>query len=311
MHLRGDPTRKDLFIFLVNAQATSSISLPAGGSLLGKLPNENRAVYPIDGTPLTATIDAMSAVARVLVLGQRRDAAGALIFDGTNRSTDEMVDRLQSFSVPAGRETFVYRTSDAVPATLVTITNLNRKSTPADDRVINRNRLFGPPQKAVRIIESLDVSKTTPIGSSSWGSPNGLDEAIIYTQRIVNFINNTAPVTDNRIYYATHTGTAWGPYTNTFVLSNGTVQSVTRSYIISKMMQFVFAHEAGGHDTKLTVTASSLGFHDATGTGGMLDSQVQIITTTDNSAANPPGIKFRIPSRFLSGHLSGIQVGTP
>jgi hypothetical protein len=103
----------------------------------------------------------------------------------------------------------------------------------------------------------------------------------------------------------------WGPYASTFVLPNGTVQPVTRNYIISKMMQFVFAHEGGGHDMKLTVTATSLGFHDATGTGGMLDSQVQIITTTNNTAADPPGIKFRIPSRFLSGHLSGIQVGTP
>jgi hypothetical protein len=242
----------------------------------------------------------------VLILGQKRDAAGTLIFDGTNRNTDEMVDRLQSFAITAGKETFIYRASDAVPATLITVTNLNRKSTPADDRVINRNRVFGGPQKAIRIIESLDVSKTTPIGSSSWGSPNGLNEALIYTQRIVNFINSTAPVTDNRIHYATHTGTVWGPYTNTFALPNGTVQPVTRAYIISKMMQFVFAHEAGGHDTKLTVTASSLGFHDATGTGGMLDSQVQIITTGD-----PLGIKFRIPSRFLSGHLSGIQVGTP
>jgi hypothetical protein len=98
---------------------------------------------------------------------------------------------------------------------------------------------------------------------------------------------------------------------NTFTLPTGVVEPVTRAYIISKMMQFVFAHEAGGHDTKLTTTATALGFHDATGTGGMLDSQVQIITTTNNTAANPPGLKFRIPSRFLSGHLSNIQVGTP
>ena len=57
------------------------------------------------------------------------------------------------------------------------------------------------------------------------------------------------------------------------------------------------------------MTATTLGFHDPAGTGGMLDSQVQVITTTDNTAANPPGIKFRIPSRFLSGHLSNVQVG--
>jgi hypothetical protein len=315
MHVRGNPRLKDLFVFLVNPQNNaSSISLPAGGSLLGKLTNENRTVYPIDGTSLHSLLtSAVSSVAQVWLLGQKRDAAGNLIFDGTNRNTDEMVDRLQSFSVVTGRETFVYRTSDATPPTLVTINNLNRKSTPIDDRLVNRNRVFAtsPTQKAARIMESLDVSKTTPIGSSTWGSPNGLNEAIVYTQRIVNFITKTAPTTETRIFYATHNGTAWGPYQSTFTLANGTQQAVTRAYIISKMMQFVFAHEGGGHDTKLTVTATSLGFHDATGTGGMLDSQVQIITTTDNTAANPPGIKFRIPSRFLSGHLSNVKVGTP
>ena len=178
---------------------------------------------------------------------------------------------------------------------------------------MNRNRQFGAAQKVVRLIESLDASKTTPIGSSSWGSPNGLNEAIIYTQRIVNFINTTpGPTGSQAILYATHTGTAWGPYQSTFVVPGvATPQPITRAFIISKMMQFVFAHEAGGHDTKLTTAATTLGFHDPTGTGGMLDSQVQIITTSDNSAANPPGLKFRIPSKYLSGHLSNVQVGAP
>jgi hypothetical protein len=299
--IRGNPTKKDLFVFLVNPQTAGSLSLPAGGSLLGKLPTENRRVYPIDGTSLTANIDDLGDVAQVHLLGQRRDALGALVFDGTNRNTREMVDRLASFSVVAGRETWVYRTSDA-PTPTITIDNLNRSSTPADDRVVNRNRRFGVPQKAVRIIESLDVSKSTPIGSATWGTPNGLDEAVIYTQRIVNYILNTAPTSETRLHYATHDGSTWGAYTNQFTVG-GTALPIDRHYIISKMMQWVFAHEAGGHDTRLTVTATTLGFHDATGTGGMLDSQVQIITK-----GSPTGIKFRIPSLFLSGHLSGVQV---
>jgi hypothetical protein len=302
LHVRGNPTKKDLFVMLVNTQLTNSLSLPAGGSLLGRLPTENRTVYPTDGTSLKANIDALDAVARVHLLGHRRDAAGNLLFDGLNRNTDEMIDRLVTFSIAGGRETFVYRAANNA---LITVTNLNRKTTPADDRVVNRNRQFGVQQKVVRIIESLDVSKTTPIGSSSWGSPNGLNEAIIYTQRIVNFINTTAPTNETRIHYSTHTGAGWAPYVNTFTVG-GAVQAINRAFIISKMMQFVFAHEAGGHDTKLTAAASALGFHDAIGTGGMLDSQVQIIT-----AGTPAGIKFRIPSRFLSGHLSSVQVGTP
>lgn len=309
--VRGDPTKKDLFVFLVNPQATASLSLPVGGSLLGKLVGDTRTVYPIDGTALTANIDALASVARVHLLGHKRDLAGNLLFDGTNKTTDEMIDRLATFSIVASKETFVYRTAANV---LVTVNNLNRaRDTPADDRVVNKNRVpsTSAAQKVVRIIESLDVSKTTPIGSSSWGSPNNLNEAIIYTQRIVNHINNTAPTNETRIHYATHNGTGWDAYVSTFTGASGASQSITRNYIISKMMQFVFAHEAGGHDTKLTASASVLGFHDATGTGAMLDSQVQIITTESANPPNPPGIKFRIPSRFLSGHLSGIQVGAP
>ena len=304
--VRGNPLKKDLFLVLVNARVTASLTLPAGGSLLGKLPTDNRTVYPIDGTPLSAEIDNLQAVAIVHILGQKRDAAGNMVFDGTAGNTDEIIDRLSSFSLVSGRETWVYRTANN---TLITINNLNRKSTPSDDRVVNRNAVKSQnvPQKAIRLIESLDVTKTTPIGSSSWGSPDDLDEAIIYTQRIVNFINTTAPTTENRIYYATGDGTKWLPYANTFSMPGvAAAQTVTRDFIISKMMQFVLAHEAGGHDTKLTATASSLGFHDPVGTGGMMDSQIQVITTTDNTAANPPGIKFRIPSVYLPAHLNAV-----
>ena len=306
--VRGDPTKKDLFVFLVNPQVgAASLSLPAGASLVGKGPTETRIVYPTDGA-LNAYTLALAPVARVHLIGMKRDAAGNPVFDGLNKNTDEMIDRLASFSLVSGRETWVYRTTDA-PAPTITITNLNRKNTPADDRVINKNRrrfdleppppaplpvpVLLPPQKVVRIIESLDVSKTTPIGSSSWGSPNGLNEAIIYTQRIVNFITGQTPVTSpaTPIWYSTHNGQAWGAYS-----------PVDRNFIISRMMQFVFAHEGLGHDIKLTATATSLGFHDPTLTGGMMDSQVQVST-----AGDPAGVKFQIPSIYLPGQVSAVQ----
>ena len=173
MHVRGNPTLKDLFVFLVNPQTTGSVSLPAGASLLGKLPGDNRTVYPIDGTPLTATFDAISAVARVWLLGHKRDASGNIIYDGTNKNTDEMIDRLQSFSITAGKETFVYRTSDLSTA-LVTITNLNRKSTPIDDRVINKNRVLptspaqGHPDHGVARREQDDSHRLLDLGVAQW-----------------------------------------------------------------------------------------------------------------------------------------------
>jgi hypothetical protein len=52
------------------------------------------------------------------------------------------------------------------------------------------NRYVTPTEKAVRVTENLDVSATTPLGISSCGTPNGLDLATVYTQRIENFVRS-------------------------------------------------------------------------------------------------------------------------
>jgi hypothetical protein len=301
--VRGDPTKKDLFAHLVNVQAANSLTLPMGNSLIGKPANDQRLVHPIDGTTLDLFVRNLTTV-NVHLIGFPRDATGKLVFDGLNRNTDEMIDRLVKYSIVSTRETWVY-TADS--GALVTVNAINRTATPALDRVINANRILPttPVQKAVRCIESLDVSRTSPIGSASHGTPNQLDECVIYTQRIVNYINTAAPTTENRIHYATHDGKTWQPYTNTFTVAGQPPLTITRNFIISKVMQWVFAHEGFGHDGNLTLTATGVGFHDPIATGGMLDERISIITS-----GTPAGLKFKIPSLYLPGHLSGFQVTT-
>jgi hypothetical protein len=63
-------------------------------------------------------------------------------------------------------------------------------------------------QKAVRVSESLDVSNSNLLGISSCGTPNGLDLATVYTQRIKNSIASiigTTPSQDLVDIYIKHT----------------------------------------------------------------------------------------------------------
>lgn len=62
---------------------------------------------------------------------------------------------------------------------------------PADVQV-DRTVTLGSTQKAVRIAESTDTNGTI-LGNCQWGTPDGLDGCVVYTQRIKNFIDTTCP----------------------------------------------------------------------------------------------------------------------
>ena len=81
-------------------------------------------------------------------------------------------------------------------------------------------------QKAVRVTESLDTTAST-LGQCNWGTPDGLDGCVVYTQRIQNLINsncqgNTA--TDRQQAFNTYT-------THTFIHEAGhSLGGLTASY---------------------------------------------------------------------------------
>ena len=61
---------------------------------------------------------------------------------------------------------------------------------PTVDRVVDASGLS--PQKAIRIAESTDINGTI-LGNCQWGTPDGLDGCVVFSQRIKNFIDTTCP----------------------------------------------------------------------------------------------------------------------
>ena len=292
-HIRTNPTVKDVFVHLVKPQCGST-SLLFGGPV----------TYPVAGagsltdyvTPLIAipsTIPVGIANTQIHYLGSSLTATATV-------QTTEWVDHFVSFAIVGGKETWTYcstaNTSPCGSSIVVPDASGSAAAIPAADRVINGNRVFGIRQKGLRATECLDASTTSPWGTGRWGSPNNQDEAIVYTQRIVNYVNSIGKSGDN-INYATYTNGAWE--TPHFVGAG----SVGRDFIISKTIQYIFAMEIG-HTLHLTSSLFTSTFpHDPTGTGSLLDAQMRVSTS-----GSPTGPKFYIPSAFTATEIGGLQL---
>ena len=130
----------------------------------------------------------------------------------------------------------------------------------ASDRVVNPNRVFGGPQKGIRVMECVDTSATAPYGFAlgGTGSPNTIGNVVVYTQRVVNRINaligSGAPRTVQYSPMTTYDSRAkdWLPKT---VIGDPSLTSV-QDFIISKALLFYVGME-GGHSINLNLSASS------------------------------------------------------
>jgi hypothetical protein len=120
--------------------------------------------------------------------------------------------------------------------------------------VPNRQVISKPKiQKAVKITESLDISDPITLGISNYGTPNKLDLATIFTQRIVNFVDSLCA---NVTSCADSTG-------------------VTSLDLKKKYIKHVIAHEVG-HVVSLTNVSNPNfgGYHYQTGVNVVLDQSV-------------------------------------
>jgi hypothetical protein len=126
----------------------------------------------------------------------------------------------------------------------------------AENQTLNRVVSSSSPQKAIRITESLDTSNLSILASASYGTPNGLDNATVYTQRIIDLIKSIC-------------GSSYG--TSNCKDSTG----VYGQDLINKYIKNTIAHEAG-HMMKLTkiYNANYGGYHYKTGTGVTMDQSV-------------------------------------
>jgi hypothetical protein len=168
-----------------------------------------------------------------------------------------------------------------VPAQTLTI------SDSVTDRTVNPNRLYGPAQKGVRVMEGLNINSSSVLGwSFGVASPNEAGNVVVFTQRILNYLNGLMPATATLIRYST-ASLVNGAWTWSSPLT------VDRNFILSKAFQFYTGHEIQ-HSLDLTpgvqgTAKTTYGHHYAPGTGDCLD---QAITTTSKSGT----VTFYIPS---------------
>ena len=303
VHISTDPRQRDLFVHLVNPQClpVGTAPLTSTASLLGQPAVSPLTVFPTDGSSLFTNLDSLISGSQIHLLGY--------VAGGTNYTTPEWVDRFVLYSeqaivlppFPNPVSGFVYTDG----------TNLTTTA-PADDRVINQNAVFPigvtnastgrPMQKGLRLTECVDTSLSSPFGVAGLGSPNGPDNALIYTARIQNYINNMITGGNKPVRYLAFQNGSWALlYTG----ANPATQD-DRNKIISKAIQFYISMEMG-HSVSLTpslegTNRTSYGYHHAPGTGSNLD---QTITTKlDKSGFN----NFYIPLFYNSGDQASFQL---
>jgi hypothetical protein len=266
-HVRTDSRQKDLFVHVVNPQCgASTLSLLGGGSTTF-----------VTGDAFFASINTLVAGAQVRRLGH---TAGA-----TNFTTNEWVDNFQSYA-PLTGIVFTAGTDGAV-----------------SDRRINVNQVAGTAvQKGLRITECVDETASTPLGVATLGSPNGGDNAIIFTKRIVNYFATLgATAASTNLCYQTFQSGAWT-----------TAAGITHSELIARAITFYTAMEVG-HSIVLTPTSEGTsktptlyGYHHAPGTGSNLDQTI----------INKPGAKcgtlssanlFQIPTNYNTSDQTNFK----
>ena len=280
VHVRTDSRQKDLFVHLVNPQCAGD-PLSNTASLLGGL---NALVV---GNPLFSNVETLIGGTQVHRLGYETPNA-------PHYTTNEWIDRFNRFTVNEG---LVFNNGTGTTTTA-----------PIEDRQINQNVVYftrdpnnsNKPviQRGLRVIECVDAT-TAPslLGFASLGSPNGPDNAIVFTRRIVNYFTNSLgavcapPAPPACLSYSTFQNGAWT-----------TPVPISPVNLFGAALAFYIAMEIG-HTLELTPTVEggqkvSYGYHHAPGTGSNLD---QAIT---NKVSNKTGNTFYIPLLYNTSDLT-------
>lgn len=270
VHTRTNPLVKDLLVRLATGHCGGGDSLLRGGT----------KTYPTDEAPLLANLGTLISGSQVHGLGP----------------VTEWVDNLTSLTLVNGTPTFTYTTAG-----------------PATDRQVNRNAVYplvdtftgGTIQKGLRISECLDTSAASPLGSAGLGSPNGPDNAILYTKRIVNHVNALIDAgAGRRLRHLAFESGAWVAKFS----SAGAPTAADRDVVISRALQFYLAMELG-HSVRLTPTTeggsrTSYGYHHAPGSGSNLDQTITAKIDKLTSGFN----SFYIPASYNSADQSAFRL---
>jgi hypothetical protein len=284
VHVSTDPRQRDLFAHLVNPQCG-----PAG--FFGGGPK----TYPLTGG-LFDNLASLVPGSQVHLIGYSAGQA--------NATTDEWVDRFSSYSAQTG---FQYVDANGTATTIA----------PADDRRINANAVFplGIPnpvvggtaiKKGLRLTECVaPPPPTSPFGATGLGSTDGPDNSVVFTQRIVTYINGLIDAGAGRkVRLLVFQNNAW---VSTYE-GAGAPTDADRDAVLSQAMKFYVAHELT-HSTRLTPTIegtrqTSYGYHHAPGTGSVMD---QAITQKIDKSASGFN-SFYIPSVYNGSDLGSYKI---
>jgi len=315
--VRTSPTRKDIFVHLLDPQCTRQFStLPTGytstSSFLGKSPSETgtRTIYPIDAT--------QSVFQDLVNLGGSSTPVDLHFLNYLDRQTNgpatEWVDNVTSYD-PNRTPDILY--SSATGNVLDRVVNQNAVyplGVPVIDPTTLQSRVV---QKGIRVIECPDDRVNSPMGVAVFpggvqeGNPDDETNSIIYTQRIYNDYANLLNKASSKgtvsafqscalaasttcVFISTYQNGAWSAGTNKWPDPVSGPNSVNRDYITGKYIQYVVAMELG-HSLELIpiLQITQYGPHYAPGTGDNLD---QRVVAKDSKTLG--GILFQIPSVY-------------
>jgi len=226
---------------------------------------------------LFGTVFGLVSSERVRLLEYTPDAAA-----GNPVTTSEWVDRFVSFTESGSLQ---LQPNDS-----------------ASDRVVNANRIYGPAQKGIRLIECIDDNGTLfgwALGGT--GSPNLIGNVVVYTKRIVDrinlLINNGAPRSVQYSPMLTFANKDWTPKTLL-----GAPTSSVKDFVISKALLFYVGMEVG-HSLDLNESASA-NPHFPAGSGDALDQGITVKVDRSTSGFNT----FYIPSVYGTADQSHVLI---
>jgi hypothetical protein len=146
-------------------------------------------------------------------------------------------------------------------------------------------RYINATQKAIRITENLEPGTSDTLGVANYGTPNDLDFATIYTQRIKEHVNSVCSQAASNSDCKDIDGVTIG------------AEALSNKYI-----KHTIAHEMG-HLMSLTPAYTDRfgGYHYKTGTGVELDQSVYY-------TAKSGKVTFYIGSKFTNADQTGLKL---
>jgi hypothetical protein len=269
-YIRGDPTKKDLFVHLVEDTLYCTATAGTFTGLSGTVSLATFFPSPLDlSSPLYMNVNTLVPAVQVHLIDDNEWVSNFSSYDK---------DRL-----------VILKDTTAESATTDRWINKNAIVPLGDKDSSNPPRYF---VKGVRIIQCLDLKALSPLGRSAKSPPDLFDKdngnAVLFVHRIVKSMLNAIIAGGTRqMKYFTFEGNAWTLKSTIPAPLSSTNPSVTDTNVQSIMriaFAWYLAHEALEHSYDVTkATEGTYGYHHADGSGTNVD--IKIVNKVDSKTS--------------------------